>query len=257
MLRQNLAGASKKQLAELLFDEFCDIAIKRSSVKKSPMESEVLMNRSFQGDFAVADSRKRLSGTFKRENRKQQTPKEHGDDDVIYAEYSSSPRLGISPLAASGAVARGHTSEASSLSSEEEEGYEVCEGEVAQSGHATCSAEGPTDEMIHKTANKIADMGDKLDDVYKKRLEDAEVRLANALSQREHDVSYALFAEILSSVIPQDPTIGTYLFVMHLSLRVITTIGYSFIPYLRRYLADGPMADRAAEAIEEQQGHHV
>lgn len=226
----------------MLFDELYDITCKKRMVQKSPGSDgfDILVNRSFQGEDVVSDSKKKFAGTFTGPGNtaveSKSLPELQGNNGILQADCSSSretPNV---------YVARGHSP-----------GLEQSDSIEDDSAAATCNDEGPTEDVIREAAANIASMGDQLDENYKKKLDDTSERLANSLNKKiGSTVTYDDFAAILSEVLPMDQDVNTFFFFSHLFSVILWKLGLSFVPYFKRYMSE-KFCEEGASVIEKQQ----
>eukprot|EP00112_Aurelia_sp_Birch-Aquarium-sp1_P021433 Seg578.8 transcript_id=Seg578.8/GoldUCD/mRNA.D3Y31 product="hypothetical protein" protein_id=Seg578.8/GoldUCD/D3Y31 len=233
---------SKKKQAELLFDEFFDVAQKKRQPHKSVQEqaAPILVaknRRSLEGDVVVSDAAtKRYSGSFTRETHAIQsrtpplTDKSDHHNQMLYDAIPPSERRPLAPsLSSDMMMSRGSNPEVDSVEAADLVG--AVGGEEPQ-------GEGPTEELIHETAVNIASMGDELNSEYKTRLENAGEQVIDSVNSEGANVSYEAFSQIFSRILPQDRDFGAFLFAMHLCSLLIWKLGFSFGTYLKRYLSE-------------------
>eukprot|EP00794_Sanderia_malayensis_P012938 gene12938-14268_t len=218
MNRRRTSNLSHKEQVELLFDEIYNISCQRKNVKKSPDVTIASHRDFFSGADVVADSKNRLSGSFGR----------------------GSP---------SHLMARGHEPEEIKGSS-----FEQAEGDepVRDVGAEAVTEEGPSEEAIQRIANRIANMGDEMDEDYKKKIKNVEEKLVDKLNNAGQAVTYEVFSKILNDIIAQDADANTFQFVISLSWCLFSTLGLSFVSHLKQYISER-FSDEGASMIKEQQ----
>jgi len=92
---------------------------------------------------------------------------------------------------------------------------------------ARSATPGPTDEQIAEAALKIAQVGDQIQEEYGSKMLRLDQDIQNFVRDCGQNLTYELFAAHVNELVGQDRSWTTFMFIFHLSRRIILTTGAS------------------------------
>jgi len=84
---------------------------------------------------------------------------------------------------------------------------------------------GPTDEQIAEAALKIAQVGDRIQEEYGSKMSRLDQDIQNFVRECGQNLTYELFAAHVNELVGQDRSWTNFMFILHLSRRIVLTAG--------------------------------